>query len=267
MLLRIYEILVRLFEFISNYLKKKEEKLTVEKVSLLDKYILEKKETFLRSYENELIDWNESINDEKKDKWKSNMLFESTPRGNIMLMYDFEKSAFIYYMDCSGVSYVLLNAVAMKFVTTFRCRDFFVDENIIPQGKISPLITAMILNDKKENDEKNMLVNNLTNCVINDVNSPFEELKSRVQKRVSFDAVAIKIKIQNKFINRGKMNNIFFHQKTFSRQMKVEKKTSYESYKRSWQMPTPIESKISHEYEFDFCYDVLAVDSVKDLID
>ena len=35
-----------------------------------------------------------------------------------------------YYSDQNIVSYDILNAVAMKYVTIFRCRDFFIDETI-----------------------------------------------------------------------------------------------------------------------------------------
>lgn len=271
MISRIYESLLLLIEFVVNFLKiyhsKKVPLIVENKLSPIDKYIIERKEVFLRSYENSIIDWNENINDDYENKtdeiikkWKSKMLFESTPRGNILLMYDIEKKAFNYYMDTSGVSYMLLNAVAMKFVILFRCRDFFIDENIIPIGKTSQLITDMNFINKKEIDEKNELVNNLTNCAIDEINSPFAKLKSRVNnKKVRFEENDT-IKFQNKFISQGKINNLTFHQKGANKNIIEPKKLSYKSYKRVWQNMKDIEvsdsEKITYSSDFDHSYDI-----------
>lgn len=269
MLSKIYESILKLVEFIIEYLRLYSRKnvnlLVANKMSAIDKYVQERTKIFLNSYEKNSIDWNENVIDctnctsDEKNKWKSRMLLESTPRGNIMLMYDIEKQAFNYYMDTSGVSYTLLNAVAMKFVIIFRCRDFFIDENIIPIGSTSPLITLLNLKNKKETDDKKELINNLTNCVIDNLNSPFAKLKSRIPKKVRFDTTDIgMIKIQNKFINQGKIMNLMFHQKCVLKQIKQTNITSYKSYKRMWQEPTidePIRmTSISHTVDFDHSY-------------
>lgn len=278
---KFYESLLLLIEFIVKFLKlysSKNVPLIVEnKLSLIDKYVIERKDVFLRSYENSIVNWNENIVDDCEHitddiikKWKSKMLFESTPRGNILLMYDIEKKAFNYYMDSSGVSYVLLNAVAMKFVILFRCRDFFIDENIIPVGKTSPLITDMNLINKKEIDEKIELVNNLTNYVIDDINSPFAKLKSRVNnKKVRFEENNT-IKIQNKFISQGKINNLMFHQKCINKILIEPKKLTYKSYKRVWQnqkdTEIPDSEKISHSSDFDLSYDICGTGGMEDAL-
>jgi hypothetical protein len=79
------------------------------------------------------------------------------------MMYDTLNESFIYHSDNSGVSYKILNTVAMKYVQTFRCRDFFIDENKIPEGYSSPFI----LNRKEVDDfEKNKKVIVRINCSI-----------------------------------------------------------------------------------------------------
>jgi len=64
-------------------------------------------------------------------EWRTRILFETTPRGNIIMFYDPYKQGFSYYSDSTGIPYNILNAVAMKYVLMFRCRDFFVDNNVI----------------------------------------------------------------------------------------------------------------------------------------
>lgn len=72
--------------------------------------------------------------------WKTRILFENTPRGNIIMFYDAFKQGFAYYCDQTSLPYHLLNAVAMKYVTTYRCRDFFVDNQETPENHPSPLL-------------------------------------------------------------------------------------------------------------------------------
>jgi hypothetical protein len=51
---------------------------------------------------------------------KSNILFESTPLGNIIMTYNQEKNEFEYYANRS-FPYRILEIVAKKYVTTFGC--------------------------------------------------------------------------------------------------------------------------------------------------
>lgn len=75
-------------------------------------------------------------------KWKRNVLYCNTPRGNIIMYYDPFKRAFSYYCEDSAVIYKVLNACAMKYVRIFSCLDFFVDDSVV-EGFVSPLIEIM----------------------------------------------------------------------------------------------------------------------------
>jgi hypothetical protein len=55
---------------------------------------------------------------------KSNILFESTPLGNIIMSYDQEKNEFEYYANRS-FPYRILEIVAKKYVTTFGCTQIY----------------------------------------------------------------------------------------------------------------------------------------------
>ena len=47
------------------------------------------------------------------------------------MFYDLYKGAFSYYCDQAVMPYEIMNAVAMKYVMTFRCCDFFVDSSTL----------------------------------------------------------------------------------------------------------------------------------------
>ena len=105
------------------------------------------------------------------------ILVENTPRGNVYMFYDSYKLAFSYYSD-TNISYSILNAVAMKYCKMFKCADFFVDQNIIPLKKESPLIkNVIILKKKKQNKDEKENENK------DDDDAPFAKLKNyNVQK-------------------------------------------------------------------------------------
>jgi len=143
-----------------------------KKESFLDldiKYILPLKTTFLKTFENLTIQYNENIDPIFYDKkafsicvseanncletnWKTKMLFENTPRGNIIMSYDAYKLGFSFYSDQNVISYDILNAAAMKYVRIFRCRDFFIDESITPTS--SPFIKLHFTDEPKKEISK-----------------------------------------------------------------------------------------------------------------
>jgi hypothetical protein len=101
-------------------------------------------------------------NNHLEKAWKKRILIETTPRGNIYMYYDIFKHGFAYYSDQTGIPYTILNAVAMKYVMVFFCRDFYLDEATVPIGKMSPLMNVFFYDDeeemkkiKKEKREKN----------------------------------------------------------------------------------------------------------------
>lgn len=218
----------------------------------ITEYINNNKEAFIKTYEN---DKNMSENIEpifynKKDytafmktdhneietAWKTRILYENTPKGSIVMFYDAYKQAFTYYTDQSSMPITILNAVAMKYVMRFFCRDFYYDEQTLKVKKevtekeeekedekeeeefihntyISPLIK--IHNENEETDEKKKLKNLLDTA-------PFARLKSN--KTVSKENLT-KVKTKkvvkdvnvNKFVSLGKMYNFHILQKKISR--------------------------------------------------
>lgn len=234
--------------------------LDIKPLCPIEKYVNEIKINFLKSYENKTIEWNDNIyelvnvrdyfnmkqNKKMENKWKSRIIFETTPRGNILMKYDTDKEAFVYNVDYSGIPYKVLNAVAMKYVQMFRCRDFFVDENVIPEGFSSPFIANRKAVDEIEKNRKVSFVNELTNATYENLeNSPFANLKSRVStvyndKQKKTERVS---KSQNRFICQGKILNYDFLQRKIEYKQIRYPETTYSEYKAKM-FNIPIENEI-----------------------
>ena len=134
--------------------------------SPVDMYIENHTSRFLKTYES-TDTYNENIdncfytkdaltemlveaNNRLELEWKRRLLYECTPRGNLIMYYDPYKLGFVYYSDTNVFSVALLNMVAMKYCLTYRCRDFFVDNGITTDDKHSPLIPIHYIEQPKK---------------------------------------------------------------------------------------------------------------------
>lgn len=220
-----------------------------KKLSEDEQYIETNKQSFLDSYIDFSIDkMNENIDVELYDlklyktnpdnphesSWKLRILDESTPKGDVIMFYDIYKHAFTYYAD-SSMSYSILNAVAMKYVLRFLCRDFFIDNYIIPIGYSTPFlhIHNMVDVDDKPKNEK-----------IDIKNGPFAKFKQystnnseKTNKKESEPKGLIFIK--NKFIHLGKLHNFQQTNKNITIEIPIDepmKPVKYSDFK-SWRDP------------------------------
>lgn len=107
-------------------------------------------------YENKYYDKFEELegDDLEEDDVKSlkqNVLYEMTPKGRIIMYYDFEKESFIYYCDTKDVSYLYLETVARKYALTYHCKKIVVDIK-------KELALARKTNESKNDGNKKVLV-------------------------------------------------------------------------------------------------------------
>jgi hypothetical protein len=208
-------------------------------VSLDDIYILRAKTRFLSSFSDLNTMYNSNINpafynrlliqecikqcgNEIEREWRSRIMFESTPRGNVVIFYDVFKEGFSYYSDQSGIPYSVLNAAIMKYVLMYRCRDFFIDDYIVPDANISPFV-VMSRNEKalELSLKRDVIKKMATFSATGDL--PFAKLKvyssatirsagtSMIQSSpIIVDKVISKDYIKNKFIYLGKIKDFSF---------------------------------------------------------
>lgn len=163
--------------------------------------------------------FNECVTDSKNELekiWRTRILWENTPRGNVMMYYDAYKLGFAYFCDQKVISYDILNAVAMKYVKIYRCRDFFMDESIVSKENVSKLISVHY---QEENIQtKSSKPNSTTESNKPIINSTFAKFRDYSKenpnsKNQNIQSGQIKQTIKepeqkkNTFIYLGKMNN------------------------------------------------------------
>lgn len=137
--------------------------------------------------------------------WKSQLLFEHTYRGNIIMYYDAFRMSFAYYSDEQIVPYQALFHAAMKYTVRFRCRNFFIDMETFPEN---PMIEVLRKEDEslKTKTKKEPIDNNAKPKPKQDNNPVFARLKNYKEGN---DAAKQQNKpkhlFSNKFVRIGKM--------------------------------------------------------------
>ena len=145
-------------------------------------------------------------NTELEKMWRTRILFENTPRGNVIMFYDPYKLGFSFYCDQKIISYDILNAIATKYVRMFRCRDFFLDESIVPPEKKSPLIALHFEEKKKVLPPTSMKQSNKWASGPKHI-----QLQSKHNQQLK-EGDEEPEKMKNKFIYLGKLGNFQFTQ-------------------------------------------------------
>ena len=180
---------------------KRDKKPVPDKMKL---YIESSRERFLKQYEistasvniepivyqqKELDQLLSDFDNNLEKVWKSRIMYSDTPIGGVAMYYDIFKQGFSYWCDQPFVNYDVLNAVAMKYVSRFQCLDFFMDENVVPNGKTSPLIVwykDTPVEKKTDSGESGAVVTK---------DAPFAKLKNYSLKTGSGSGAASKSKI------------------------------------------------------------------------
>jgi hypothetical protein len=169
-------------------------------------------------------EWSELLKDEHnflEKKWRTKILYESTPRGNIVMYYDAYKLGFAYFSD-QTMPYSMLNAVSMKYVSTFCCRDFFMDEMVLLDLSPSGIMVKhkeAIEQEKQNNKKPETNPAHRNEFAVSNAKAPFAKFKSynNVSTKVKTSANSSKAleedKQLNRFINLGKVCNTSFMQK------------------------------------------------------
>ena len=137
--------------------------------------------------------------------FRSRILMEYSPLGNIIMHFDPVKLSFAYYCDQYVASYTVLNAVAMKYCCLFRTCHFFVDENI--RSTKSPLLDIL----KEHYYADNMLP---VSKEEKSVDPDFEFIKqnasifkmTKLTKESKFEG-GIEEKYRNKFVYLGRIRD------------------------------------------------------------
>lgn len=225
-----------IFKLVNTYIEKEKERflLTYKQDSKI--FNVNMSEIFynVKEYNKLLLD----SNNELEEIWKKKILYETTPIGNIIMFYNVYKKGFSYYSDIN-LTYPLLNAVAMKYVRIFCCRDLFIDEKSTIEKDHSLLINLEEKEEKKEKDEKRNKEGkeNKIDIVDNKIfkKGPFIKIKKNnvetnnksIEKNKSW--IEQNMCSVNRFINMGKTSNFSFIQKMEKKRIKFPNHNGFKS--------------------------------------
>ena len=142
-------------------------------------------------------------------QWKSRALYESTPRGNVLMYYNPYTLSFSYHSDEQIIPYTILQMLATKYVVMYRCKDFYIDPTSRPANKLFELL-------QKEEDalkSKKTKVQDITKVNIQSSNSDiYASLKDYKMPVASANQKPIKplkplpnANFSNKFVRIGKV--------------------------------------------------------------
>ncbi len=141
-------------------------------------------------------------------QWKSRVMYDYTPRGNVLMYYNPYTLAFTYHSDEQTIPYTILQKMAIKYVTMYRCKDFYIDPDNRPTNKMLDLL-------QKEEDamkSKNAKINDITKVVGGNTSggNVYASLKDYRSPSASTTTVKKSVpitKFSNKFVRIGKIND------------------------------------------------------------
>ena len=160
----------------------------------------------------------QELSTEKIESLCNNFIMENTPVGNIIMYYDHNKSAFLYYSD-NVIPFRFLEPVGRKYVITFQCKQLFIDmkEEIERATKQEE--------DAKQNTQQPKPVAKKTKDILASFSS---KSNSQPQNSSNKNTINPNIKINtNRYTCLGKISN-------FKMIKKVDKKLVDKNYSMSF---------------------------------
>lgn len=127
------------------------------------------------------------------------LIMDHTPQGNVLMRYNNDDETFDYWAD-DNIQYRYLEALARKYVQSFRCEHLYINRTEELRKKLSILRER---HKKKLEDKKN-------NVKPAKSNSVFATLKSANIKSVKTSENALVAARANKYIKRGRLNECKF---------------------------------------------------------
>ena len=189
---------------------------------------------YLRKYD---IDEATQDNDEEYRVSPDSYVLDYTPEGIIIMKYDYDEEGFKYWSNRRITNYKVLETVARKYVTSYCCKDIYVDrkkeldeKKRIHEEKEKQLKEQeeMKKEDKKENDSDS---NSSENSVFASFKSYNKGGKGSVTKVVNKKTNLNVCERSNKFIRQGNVEEFEITQKDHYTIKDARPKLSFEMFK------------------------------------
>ena len=237
---KIYYHFTNIFTYSQSHTPILPPKPTPTEIYLLDKHTFfnKNKETIQSQSQIESFFYNKHIYNETlkepqnnfEKQWKTRILFENTPRGNVIMFYDIYKMGFYYFSDQQAITYDILNAIAMKYVVLFRCIDFFIDEKY----HTSPFLELYEMPTTKETHTQKRIhqQNNSIRTMMKIQNQSVPVLNTKPTPTSAVEMMTIK----NRFLYQGKIANFSFCQKILKKRVIIKHNTFNALFENNPQM-------------------------------
>ena len=127
------------------------------------------------------------------------LIMDHTPQGNVLMRYNNDEKTFDYWAD-DNTQYRYLEALARKYVQSFRCEHLYINRTEELRKK---LLILRERHKKKLEDKKN-------NVKPKKIDSVFATLKSSNIKSVKTSENALVAAKANKYVKRGRLKECKF---------------------------------------------------------
>ena len=134
-----------------------EEGIDVEMVPILDEFkdVEKYNDNYLEEFK--LLEQKE-LTEEQIDKLKNNVVFDETPLGRIVMMYDKDLEGFRWYCNTSHITYETLSTLARKYVIHFDCKCLYISlKDELEKNKMILDKTIMEAKKTNANEKVNLL--------------------------------------------------------------------------------------------------------------
>ena len=137
----------------------------------------------------------DALHNEKHADLKEAYLFESTPNGIVIIMYDTEQEKFAYWAD-DTIRFRYLQTVARRFVTENQCRDLYLrhEDKETKEDETSDNENKTVSDNEEEDDDSSVFI------------------KSKVEKAKEANKTDIET---NTYIHKGGLKDFYGLKKTF----------------------------------------------------
>lgn len=149
-----------------------EERIDIEMVPILDEFknVEKYNDNYLEEFK--LLE-QKKLTEEQIDDLKNNVVFDETPLGRIVMMYDKDLEGFRWYCNTSHITYETLSTLARKYVIHFDCKCLYVSltdelnknkqilDNTIDEARKNKANEKINLLTRKDIQEKLLIKNNI----------------------------------------------------------------------------------------------------------
>jgi len=198
-----------------------------------DKYLIEDVvEEPERKYEDKYPLERAEVSDDPERKVNENSyVLDYTPKGIICMRYDYDSESFLYWCNKKQVPYQILETVARKYVTSYSCKEIYID-------KMKLLKEKKELYDEKERqlkEQEEMKKEDKSDAEDTDsensVFATFKEYNKPVTARKTNKFINV-CERANSFLHKGSVNDFEFIQTKHSNIVDTRPKLDFETFKR-----------------------------------